>query len=133
MNSERKVTGRTRAGVWLLGVGLLLTMGVTLGDGQSGSRPTPLEGVPASSSTNTVPGLDENDPLVRSRQATQARSLATDRQKKLLADADKLVELSNELKDEVNRSSKNDLSLTVIKKAGEIEKLAHDMRERERN
>jgi hypothetical protein len=80
-----------------------------------------------------MPAFDDTDPLARARQATQSRTYANERQKKLLADADKLVELSNELRAEVGSSTKNDLSLTVIKKAGEIEKLAHDVRERERN
>lgn len=71
--------------------------------------------------------------MERTRRAYQTRAIMNDRQKRLVQDTQKLVELANELQAEVNKSTKNDLSLTVIKKATEIEKLAHDVRERERN
>jgi len=131
MNSERRGAERNRTAAWLLGSALLLTMGVALGDGQS-SHPSTIDSgtVGAPSPPNM---RDETDPLERTRQATQARSYANDRQKRLKADADKLVELSNDLKAEVDKSTRNDLSLTVIKRAGEIEKLAHEMKDRERN
>lgn len=53
-----------------------------------------------------------------------------DRRKRLLNDTARLVDLSNELKTEVDKSSRDELSLDVIRKAAEIEKLAHDVRER---
>lgn len=53
-----------------------------------------------------------------------------DRRKRLLADTAKLVELSNELKSDVEKTSKDQLSLDVVRKAAEIEKLAHDVKER---
>jgi hypothetical protein len=53
-----------------------------------------------------------------------------DRHKKLAADADKLIELSNELKADVDKTSKDELSMEVMRKAGEIEKLAHDVQGR---
>jgi hypothetical protein len=53
-----------------------------------------------------------------------------DRRKRLLSDTAKLVELSNELKSDVEKTPKDELSLDVVKKAAEIEKLAHDVKER---
>ncbi|SEF69834.1 hypothetical protein SAMN05421819_0861 [Bryocella elongata] len=129
MNSEHKVTEKRRTASWLAGA-ILMLLGVSLGGGQS-THPSPLDG--GAVGPPPTPNMqDETDPLVKTREATQARTYATDRQRKLLADADKLVELSNDLKTEVNKSTKNDLSLTVIKKASEIEKLAHEMKDRER-
>jgi hypothetical protein len=58
---------------------------------------------------------------------------ADDRQKHLLADTARLVELSNQLKDEVGKSTKYEVSVTAMRKAEEIEKLAHSVRERIRN
>jgi type VI protein secretion system component VasF len=51
-------------------------------------------------------------------------------QAQLIADAEKLLRLSQELKAEVAKSNKDTLSLTVIKKADEVEKLAKSLRDR---
>ena len=53
-----------------------------------------------------------------------------ERQKQLAADTDRLVSLTTALKEQVNESDKNILSLDMIKKADEIEKLAHSVKER---
>ncbi len=53
-----------------------------------------------------------------------------DRRKRLLSDTAKLVALSNELRSEVEKTPKDELSLDVVKKAAEIEKLARDVKER---
>ncbi len=53
-----------------------------------------------------------------------------ERQAKLKADTDKLLELATQLKQQVDKSNENVLSLDVIKKAQEIEKLAHSVQER---
>ena len=55
------------------------------------------------------------------------------RQAQLVADTNKLLELSQELKAEVSKSSKDTLSLAVVKKAAEVEKLAKSLKERMRN
>ena len=56
-----------------------------------------------------------------------------ERHKRLLADTARLVELTNELKTEVDKASKDELSLDVVRKAAEIEKLAHDVKDRMRS
>jgi methionyl-tRNA synthetase len=50
------------------------------------------------------------------------------RQVELKRDADRLFKLSTELKEYVDKSNENVLSLDVVKKAEEIEKLAHSVR-----
>ena len=52
------------------------------------------------------------------------------RQAQLVADANKLYELAQELQTEVAKSNKNTLSLAVVKKAAEVEKLAKSLKER---
>jgi hypothetical protein len=54
------------------------------------------------------------------------------RQAALKADTDKLVQLAGELKQDVDKSSENVLSLEVLKKAEEIEKLAHSVKDKMR-
>lgn len=53
----------------------------------------------------------------------------TPQQKELADDTAKLVTLANELKAELDKSSKDTLSLSVIRKAQQVEKLAHKVRD----
>ena len=53
-----------------------------------------------------------------------------DRDLALRKDTDKLLELASELKQNVDRTNPNLLSLDVIRKAQEIEKLAKSVREK---
>jgi hypothetical protein len=64
----------------------------------------------------------------RAEQQELARS--TDRQKRLVADTNKLLALATDLKEQVDKTNKDILSVDVIKKADEIEKLAHSVKER---
>jgi hypothetical protein len=58
--------------------------------------------------------------------ATPTAPAVTDpHQAQIVADTQKLLKLSQELKAEVAKSNKDTLSLTVIKKAEEVEKLAN--------
>ncbi len=52
----------------------------------------------------------------------------SERQKKLAADTDKLLELATDLKKQVDKTNKDILSVDVVKKAEEIEKLARSMK-----
>jgi len=60
----------------------------------------------------------------------QAKLRNQDRQKKLVADTERLVALANELKSQVDKSNKDTLSLDVVRKADEIEKLARSVKEK---
>lgn len=86
-------------------------------------------GIPTGLPTLDAPG--ETDPEVRARMEHQREKLVNDdRHKRLAADVDKLVQLTNELKVDVDKTNKDELSIDVIKKAQEIEKLAHDVQNR---
>lgn len=60
----------------------------------------------------------------------QAKARNVDRQKQLVLDTQKLLALANELKTDVDKSTKDTLSLDVVRKAEEIEKLAHSVKEK---
>jgi hypothetical protein len=70
------------------------------------------------------------DPINPHREEQQAKLRNDDRQKRLVADTDKLLALATDLKQQVDKSTKDTLSVDVIKKADEIEKLAHSVKER---
>jgi hypothetical protein len=71
-------------------------------------------------------------PEANARQAPQQSyaASATERKKQIAADSAQLLRLANDLKSEVDKTNKDTLSLNVIRKADEIEKLAHSVRER---
>ena len=68
----------------------------------------------------------------RLRQELIARTVA-ERQEQLRLDTEKLLALAAELKQRVDKTNPNILSLDVIKKAQEIEKLAKSVREKMRD
>jgi hypothetical protein len=59
-----------------------------------------------------------------------AKKANKERQEALKRDTDRLLQLSTELKQYVDKTNENMLSMEVIKKADEIEKLAHSVREK---
>jgi len=77
------------------------------------------------------PPADEDEARARitrdmEKKAAKARAAA------LKADTDRLLKLSVELKDYVDKADENVLSLDVIKKAEEIEKLAKSVKDKMR-
>ena len=52
------------------------------------------------------------------------------RQADIKRDADRLLKLATELKQAVDKSNENVLSMDVVKKAEEIERLAHSVKEK---
>jgi hypothetical protein len=76
---------------------------------------------------NQMPGMSQPDIV---RHLEQRRMLISERQKRLVADTDKLLALTTALKEQVDESNKDILSVDMIKKAEEIEKLAHSVKER---
>ncbi len=87
-------------------------------------------GFPRQSGTDpNSPTADEDE--TRSRIAhDMEKKAAKDRVAALKNDTDKLVKLSMELKSYVDKSDENVLSLSVIKKAEEIEKLAKSVKDK---
>jgi hypothetical protein len=86
-----------------------------------------------------IQGLGPNPALTPdSRQDEQRAKMEKDmvkkanreRQAQLQRDTDNLLKLANELKQFVDKSNENTLSLNVVKKAEEIEKLAHSVKEK---
>jgi len=80
----------------------------------------------------TNPAGDEDNPVARQMSMQQALKRNTQRQQQIVDDTAKLLQLAEQLKDEVEKSSKNTLSISVIKKADEIEKLAKAVKEKMR-
>jgi hypothetical protein len=82
---------------------------------------------------NPSPGLnpDEHEDEEHAKiEKDMAKRANHERQAQLQRDTDNLLKLANELKQDVDKSNENTLSLDVVKKAEEIEKLAHSVKEK---
>ncbi len=76
---------------------------------------------------------NETDPADRRMEREQEKQRNKQRQATLQRDTDKLLALATELKQYVDKTNENVLSLEVMKKAEEIEKLARQVKEKMRN
>jgi hypothetical protein len=91
---------------------------------QSTLPPPPVRGDP------NIPPITNADDARDRLTAEMAKKAAKERAAALKSDTDKLLKLSVELKQSVDKSDENVLSLDVIKKAEEIEKLARSVKEK---
>jgi hypothetical protein len=72
----------------------------------------------------------EETPWEVQQKKEMARKRNLQRQDELKKDTEKLLELATELKQSVDKTDENTLSLEVIKKAEEIEKLAKSVKDK---
>jgi hypothetical protein len=70
------------------------------------------------------------DPIEEKMEHDREKALNKQRQTNLQKDTDRLLKLATELKEYVDKSNEHTLSLDVIKKADEIEKLAKSVKDR---
>ena len=73
---------------------------------------------------------EQEDPTKAKLERELAKKANQERQVALKRDTDKLLKLATELKDYVDKTNESVLSLDVVKKADEIEKLAHSVKEK---
>jgi hypothetical protein len=84
--------------------------------------PTPLNQAP---DANTQ--MQMRDQLAKQQNYAAANA---ERKKQIADDSAKLLKLATDLKAEVDKTTKDTLSLNVIRKADEIERLAHSVKEK---
>ncbi|MGI4830471.1 MAG: hypothetical protein ACRYFU_20070 [Janthinobacterium lividum] len=110
---------------------LLSVWPAAAGTKQIGQTPGPVPG----GGHPQRPGVigDEPSPVSGSTSMKMEHMREDERRKRMLSDTAKLVALSTELNAEVEKTAKDELSVEVVRKAAEIEKLAHDVRERMRS
>lgn len=100
---------------------------------QSQQLPNPPSPITRNPTLPGGPPGNDDDPMVRHMTEALAKSHNIQRQQQLVADTTKLLQLATELKAEVDKSNKDTLSLGVVKKAEEIEKLAKSVKEKMRD
>ncbi|HWS18762.1 MAG TPA: hypothetical protein VN223_12130 [Candidatus Elarobacter sp.] len=90
---------------------------------------------PAFAATTPPPAVapqveTRQDPAQKEMQERMAREANKKRQQDIREETDKLFQLATELKAAVDKSNENLLSLDVVRKADEVEKLAKKVKEK---
>lgn len=132
-NQQKELTPKVpglRARLFVRGIaGAVVISGLTLAcnlnsqqQGQeSPSHPNPV--------LNRLPDA-HGQMAMREQQPRQANSDAASSKRQIADDSAKLLKLAGDLKAEVDKTSKDTLSIGVIRKADEIEKLARTVKEK---
>jgi hypothetical protein len=131
--SGQSKAGQTRK-LWNEGVSrfvvVFMVMAALNGGAQSNPSANPDKSIHDPSLT-TLP--DANAQMQMRQQQTKAQDYTAanaERRKQVADDTERLLKLATDLKTEVDKTTKDTLSLGVIRKADEIEKLAHSVKEK---
>lgn len=110
----------------LLCLGLLFVApGIAQSHPVSPSLPTLPSGAPANARQDyDIPSRDFGE------EARRLRALNIARQHEIASDTNKIVKLTNELNAEIARSKSETLTRAQLRKLGEIEKLAHNIKQK---
>ena len=110
---------------WTIFVSLLFALSVNARS--QSSRPPTSPAPPNKADSAATEDADETQQRLARDMLKKANA---ERQALLRADTDRLLKLAVELKDSVDKSNENVLSLDVVKKAEEIERLAHSVKDK---
>jgi hypothetical protein len=116
--------------VAMVGVVLLGAGGGRLSRGEPIQQPTNQPGQAGAGFPGAARMPGDDNPISPNIAQRQALARNTERQKRLVSDTERLLALATDLKQEVDKTNKDILSVDVIKRADEIEKLAHSVKER---
>ena len=86
--------------------------------------------VPDASVSNGQRQRDSDDQWIQQQRREMLKKQNEQRQQDIKKDTDQLLDLATELKQYVDKTNENIISLDVIKKADQIEKLAHAVKEK---
>jgi hypothetical protein len=126
INTARSVRPRRWKMAGLLACVVLIAVTPAVCDGRQQNTyphlPPELNRIPDSNQANQI-----NDQQSKKDSFEAANA---ERKKQISSETAKLLKLATELKTEVDKTDKDTLSIGVIRKADEIEKLAHSVKER---
>lgn len=118
--------------------GLLFAVAASSAAAQSHpAPPTTSTAVIPDASNNSSPPLFGNSASSDPNQTHMMREMAKERsvlrQKEIVDETNQLLDLAKQLKDAVDKSNRNQLSLNVVNTASEIEKLAKSVKQKMRD
>jgi len=114
---------RTQRMAWILSLGLLLAIPL------KAQSPAPRT-TPTTPRAESIPANGDVDETQERLARDAAKKANQERQALIKNDTDKLLKLAVELKGYVDKSNENVLSVEVLRKAEEIEKLAHSVKDK---
>lgn len=121
-----RVMGRREMRAILRGFGVAVIVLIVLAvSAPAGQEQFPTR--PGQRTMNPNDPFGDQDPLFA---AKQMRALNADRQKSMIADTNKLVALARELNTEMASDDGDEPSAMQLRKAAEIEKLAHNVKQK---
>jgi hypothetical protein len=118
---------RSRLSAWMV---LVLSLCILTALAPNASAQRQSQPAPPPPKADTPPPMTDADEAQARIAVEMAKKAAKERVAALKSDTDKLLKLSVELKQSVDKSDENVLSLDVVKKAEEIEKLARSVKEK---
>jgi len=137
-NSERKCSGCNRCAAsprlhWMRLLACMCVLAAFAGTARPGPQsqsPNPDKSI--HDPVLTAPPDPNTQMEMRDQQTKQQNYTAAnlERRKQIADDSARLLKLATDLKSEVDKTTKDTLSLNVIRKADEIEKLAHSVKEK---
>jgi hypothetical protein len=93
--------------------------------------PSPPSASTSPASAASAPGAAaQNNSNDRQAGKQSSDAVKAEEKKQPVQDSEKLLKLATSLKAEVDKTNQDTLSLSVIRQAGEIERLAHSVREK---
>ena len=97
----------------------------------AGRAPMQQNGSYVPNAVNRIPDANDRDKMQR-QQSDEARIEAAnaERKKQICADSDKLLKIATDLKDELDKTNKDTVSIDSIHKIDAIQKLAKDMNDK---
>ena len=114
---------------WILSLFLFLVSGLSA-IAQSRSQPWPSVTIVGQRTQHQFPQQAQQDDDFAKIEGEKARKANADRQLAIKNDTAKLLQMANELQEYVDKTNENILSLEVVKKAEQIEKLARSVKEK---
>jgi hypothetical protein len=122
-----RLVARLQAVVLHLGAGVILVLALHPSDARA---QVVNPDTPDATQSSSQRQKDTESPWIVQQKREMEKKRNEARQQDIKKDTDKLLELATELKQYVDKTNQDILSMDVIKKADEIEKLAHSVREK---
>jgi hypothetical protein len=117
--------------LWMMAVaGVLLVAGARA---QSTNINRDIDTPSTALGSQSTGGVVGQNAMVARQQVKLAEAAEAKNRTRMVDDSTKLLQLATELQNAVDKSNKDQLSLDVVRKAEEIEKLAHQMKLKMKN
>jgi nitric oxide reductase activation protein len=114
----------------LASLALVVLLPVVSNGGQQSQAPQPAAKASPAPASNKASGNNNQANKDQETKKQDPEAANAERKKEISAESAKLLKLATELKAEVDKTNKDTLSIGVIRKADEIEKLAHSVKEK---